>query len=168
MGRKPIDRKGLRPKPQMKKRQGFSMSELAELYARRNFLANGQRPANRTFAMTYAEIARLYSCEDSVAADACILAADYARCGKILKCRDGEWHFMDESFGGIEAAKLLGVSYMTVRRWAKKGILDWAGAAPWHVSGESISQVLRGIRQRPTRGRPPGRRGGAANGKAGS
>lgn len=158
MGRKPINCTNLRPKSQ-KRRQGFEKEELPELYARRNFLANGQRPASRTFAMTYAELAKLYLCDDSVAANACILATSYAKGGKILKCRDGEWHFLEGPMRDTEAAKLLGVSWQTVRRWAERGILDWAKDAPWRVSGESVSLVLRGIRQRPKRGRPPGKRG---------
>ena len=153
-----------RPASQKKKREGFESSELAELYARRNFLADGSRPKNRTFATTYSDLARHYRCEDEVAANACILAADYVRCGRIVRCQDGAWRFLPDALSDLEAAAILGVTFMTIHKWASRGVLDPAprgeGDARARVTGRSVSEVIRGIRKRPKAGRPP--KGGAA------
>lgn len=154
----------MRPASQKKKRTGFERSELAELYARRNFLADGSRPKNRTFAMTYSDLARRYHCEDEVAANACIQAADYVRCGRIVLGHDGRWLFLPDAVRDLEAAAVLGVHIVTIRRWAERGVLDLAprgeGDARVIVTGRSVSEVIRGVRKRPKAGRPP--KGGAA------
>lgn len=154
----------MRPASQKKKRTGFERSELAELYARRNFLADDSRPKNRTFAMTYSDLARRYHCEDEVAANACIQAADYVRCGRIVRCQDGAWMFLPDMLSDFEAAAILGVHIVTVRRWASRGVLDpvprGEGEARVMVTGRSVSEVIRGVRMRPKAGRPP--KGGAA------
>ena len=154
----------MRPASQKKKRTGFELSELAELYARRNFLADGSRPKDRTFAMTYDDLAKHYGCESEVVGNACILAADYARCGRIVRSQDGAWRFLPDALSDLEAAAVLGVTFMTIRRWAARGVLDLAprgeGEARVMVTGRSVSEMIRDVRKRPKAGRPP--KGGAA------
>lgn len=154
----------MRPASQKKKRTGFEVSELAELYARRNFLADGSRPKNRTFAMTYDDLAKHYGCESEVVGNACILAADYARCGRIVRCPDGTWRFLPDVLSDLEAAAVLGVTFMTIRRWAARGVLDLAprdaGVTRVTVTSRSVAEMIRGVRKRPKAGRPP--KGGAA------
>lgn len=168
MGRKPINCTNLRPKSQRKKRLSFSRSELAELYMLRNFLPDGERPKGRTFAMIYSDLAKHFTCDVDLVSHACIEAVSLVKSGRICRCHDGVYRCLEEPLKDYEAAAYLGVSHITVRRWADKGILDALEGAPFRVDGQSVARVLTGKRQRPMRGRPPGRKGGVANGKAGS
>lgn len=79
-----------KPLPGRKKGKGprrthFARSDLPEVYRMRHYLDGGERPAGRTYARSYGELAEAFNCSESLAAAACAEAEALYRRGGITR-----------------------------------------------------------------------------------